>query len=50
MDWVRNVMIGQNAILGKKGFRKFGVICTEDEEEKGLCYQHEGRFVFVNYI
>jgi len=49
MDWVRNVMIGQNAILEKKGFRKFGVICTEDEEEKGLCYQHEGRFVFVNY-
>lgn len=36
-------------LLSKNGFSKFGMVCTEDGEELGMCYQKDGSFVFVDY-
>ena len=39
----------ERGLLSSNGFCNFGMVCTEDGEELGLCYQKDGNFIFVDY-
>lgn len=49
LDKLLDAAFVQNKLLEKSGICKFGILCTEDGEVLGHCYQKEGRFVFVDH-
>lgn len=49
LDKLRNTAFVQNKLLARNGICKFGMLCAEDGEMLGHCYQKEDRFVFVDH-
>ena len=50
LEMLQDAAFVQNKLLAKNGICKFGMLCDEDGEVLGYCYQKDGSFVFVDDI